>query len=64
MCEIREDLEQGLDVSVYTKSEIDGVDMSWIREKLVLLVIENWQIKYFKKIKHICYVLFYFFVDI
>ena len=28
MCEIREGLEQGLDVSVYTKSEIDGVDMS------------------------------------
>ena len=64
MYEIREGLGQGVDVSVYDKSEIDDFDMSRIREKLVLTVIENRQIKYFKKIKYICYVLFYFFVDI
>ena len=36
MYEIREGLEQGLDVSVYAKSEIDGFDMGNIRYKLYL----------------------------
>ena len=36
MYEIREGLEQGLDVSKYAKPEIDGFDMGRIRYKLYL----------------------------